>query len=166
MPSVGCVGVKPVVLKGFSGGHSLLATRLPGYTSCGTFMTSIITENRPIGRLLSIVDQRILRGSGRRSMASSVVVRVLAVSKRQLPLQLMFSLRRLLPRSHPSAMPLPLLHHRFICPPVIVSPPSEKSHVLSCACSSWLMLRKPVNLTRCLHSQCKIALMSSCHSLL
>ena len=87
----------------------MLATRLPGYTSCGTCMTSIVAENRTIGRLLSIVDQRILRGSRRRSMASSVVVaRVLAVSRRQLPLQLMFSLRRLLPRSHPSVMPLPL----------------------------------------------------------
>src|SRR6218665_707214 len=122
MPSVGCVGVKPVVLKGFFGGRSLLATRLPGYTSCGTCITSIIAENRTIGRLLSIVDQRILRGSGRRSMASSVVAHVLSVSRRQLPLQLLFSLRRLLPRSHPSAMPL--LHHRFICPPAIVSPPS------------------------------------------
>src|SRR6218665_3251766 len=40
MPSVGCVGVKVVVLKGFSCGRSLLATRLPGYTSCGTCMTS------------------------------------------------------------------------------------------------------------------------------
>src|SRR6218665_1712236 len=100
-----------------------------------------------------IVDQRILRGSGRRSMASLVAARILAVSRRQLPLQLMLSLRRLLPRSHPSVMPLPLLHHRFICPPAInVSPPSEKSQVLSCACSSWLLLRKPVNLTRCLHS--------------
>src|SRR6218665_1895811 len=150
MPNVGCVDVKPVVLKGFSGGRSLLATRLPGYTSCGICMTSIVVENRTIGRLLSIVHQRILRGSGRRSMASSVAARVLAVSRRQFPLQLMLSLRRLLPKSHPSVMPL--LHHRFICPPAIVSPPSEKSQVLSCACSSWLLLRKPVNLTRCLHS--------------
>src|SRR6218665_3677797 len=139
MPSVGCVGVKPVILKGFSGGRSLLATRLPEYTSCRTCMTSIVAENRTIGRLLSIVDQRILRGSGRCSMASSVIARVLAVSKRQLPLQLMFSLRRLLPRSHPSVMPLPLLHHQFICPPAIVSPPSEKSQLLSSASSSWLL---------------------------
>src|SRR6218665_1757648 len=126
MLSVGGVGVKPVYLKGFSGRRSLLVTKPPGYTSCGTCMTSIVAENRTIGRLSSIVDQRILRGSGRRSMVSSVVARVLAVSRRQLHLQLMFSLRRLLPRSHPSAMPLPLLHHRFICPPAMVSPPSEK----------------------------------------
>jgi len=33
--------------------------------------TSIVAENRTIGILSSIVDQRILRGSGRRSMASS-----------------------------------------------------------------------------------------------
>src|SRR6218665_4092272 len=139
MPNVGCVDVKPVVLKGFSGGRSLLATRLPGYTSCGTCMTSIVVENRTTGRLLSIVDQRILRGSGRRSMASSVVARVFAVGKRQFPLKLMLSLRRLLPRSHPSVMPLPLLHHRFICRPAIASPPSEKSQLLSCACSYWLL---------------------------
>src|SRR6218665_1140980 len=118
-------------------------------TRSGTCMTSIIAKNRTIGRLLSIVDQRILRGSGRHSMASSIVARVLAVSRRQLPLQLMFSLRRLLPRSHPSLIPLPLLHH---CSSAIVPPPSEKSQVLSWACSSWLLLRKPVNLTRCLHS--------------
>src|SRR6218665_1120183 len=147
MPRVCCVGVKPVVLNWCSGGRCLLASRLPGYTSCGTCMTSIVAENITIGRLLSIVDQRILRGSGRRAMASSVVARVLAVSRRQLSLQLMFSLRRLLPRSHPSVILLPLVHHRFICLPAIVSPPSEKSQVLSCACLSLLLLRKPVNLT-------------------
>src|SRR6218665_1106740 len=151
MLSVGCVGVKPVVLKGFSGGRSLLATRLLGYTSCGTCTTSIVAENITIGRLLLIVDQ-ILRGSGQRSMASSVVARVLAVSRRQLPLQLMFSLKRLLPRSRPSVTPLPLLNHRFICPPAIVSPPSEKLQILNCPYSSLLLLPKPVNLTRCLHS--------------
>src|SRR6218665_2024496 len=69
MPSVGCVGVKPVVFKGFSGGCSLLVTRLPGYTSCGTCMTSIVAENRTIGSLLSMLCMTFNGLLGRRSPA-------------------------------------------------------------------------------------------------
>ena len=42
---------------------------------------------------------------------NAFVAHMLAMSRHQLPLQLMLSLRRLLPRSHPSMM---LLHFRFI----------------------------------------------------
>src|SRR6218665_2206193 len=149
MPSVGCVGVKPVVLKGFSGGRSLLATRLPGYTSCGTCMTSIVAENRTIGRFLSIVDKRILRGSGRRSMAFSVVARCEQTSTHFTADVFLEKITAKISSIRDATATAPPSVH---LPPAIVSPPSEKSQVLSCACSSWLLLRKPVNLTRCLHS--------------
>src|SRR6218665_146669 len=65
MPSVGCVGVKPVVLKGFFGGRKLLATRLPGYISCGTCMTSIDRRSKDPKRLWTTFNGLL----GRRSRA-------------------------------------------------------------------------------------------------
>src|SRR6218665_1409805 len=105
-----------------------------------------------IGRLSSIVDRRILRGSGRHSVASTVVVRMLPMIRHRLPLQLMYSMKSIKPRFDPSVTLLPLLHHLSINPPAIVCTRSEKSQVPSCACSSWLLPEIPVNLTRCLHS--------------